>query len=127
MLRAARRLAPLYSSGDRTPQEAIAVYHRAAASQVEGTTLVATHNVLKRGTGHSWLLAQNSADFIHKSAETACVVLRLLEQLLNIGNLVVIVVLPTAIHICRPMYIQIGSAEITIFLTSTSGLRGNRL
>lgn len=47
--------------------------------KVERTTLVATYNVLKRGTSHSWLLAQNSADFIHESAETACVVLRLLE------------------------------------------------
>lgn len=45
---------------------------------------MATYNVFKRGTGHSWLLAQNSADFIHKSAETACVVLRLLRVTLEL-------------------------------------------
>lgn len=77
------------SSNDRTPKFAITIFPFRAAtiyhvtvSRVSKTPKVATYNMLECATVFC-CQPQNSAIFIYKSGEIACIVLRSLEQFLN--------------------------------------------
>lgn len=83
-------LALLSSSNDRIPKFAIAIFPFRAAtiyhvtvSRVSKTPKLATYNMLECATVFFCCLPQNSAIFIYKSGEIACIVLRSLEQFLN--------------------------------------------